>query len=49
MGRGGATMTFICAICDTEHSEDKRSYDDICIYCDTTIIDDVTKDDSQSF
>lgn len=32
-------MDFICSICGEEHTEDERSHDNICIYCDTNVID----------
>jgi len=40
---------FTCSICGEEKTEDERSHDDICIYCDLNIVDDKVKDDSQLF
>jgi hypothetical protein len=42
-------MSFICKICGEEYAEDERSHDDVCIYCDTTLIDDALKHDGQLF
>ena len=42
-------MTFICSICGEEKEENERSYDDVCIYCDTTIVDDSLQDKGQLF
>lgn len=42
-------MSFICNICGEEHSEDERSHDSICIYCDLNLVNDANIDDPQLF
>ena len=42
-------MSFICRICGEEHTDDKLSHDDVCIYCDTTLVDDANLKDGQLF
>ena len=34
-------MSFICKICNTEYEDDELSHDDVCIYCDLNIVDDI--------
>jgi len=44
-------MTFVCSICGMEKDEGERSviHPDVCIDCDTTLVNDAHIEDGQLF